>query len=78
MAEQRWWKRVVAALEREYERRIRRASQVSDYGAAHHDSHDDGEAAVIMNVPRGTRLRAPASPPPQSPQASQAAPDEGH
>ncbi|NTW04173.1 MAG: hypothetical protein HGA19_23380 [Oscillochloris sp.] len=67
MAEQSgWWQRVLAAIGREYERRIRAASLVTEYGAGHghgaHDSHeagdhheDDGEAAEIMNLPRGSR-----------------------
>lgn len=65
MAEQSWWQRMVAAINREYERRIRAASLVTEYGAGHHDHdhavddhHDDegGEVAEIVNVPKGTRL----------------------
>lgn len=61
MAEQNLWQRFVAAVNRVYERRIRAASLVTEYGAAHHD-HDehgdeDAEVAVIANVPRGTRVK---------------------
>jgi hypothetical protein len=56
-----WWGRMLAAVSREYERRIRAASLVTEYGAAHgsHHSHDDddGDAAEIVNLPRGSRLR---------------------
>ena len=74
MAEQNLWRRLVAAIDREYERRVRAASLVSEYGAAHHAGGAveaaEGEAAVIANVPRGTRLaRPPASPePPEAPE----------
>jgi hypothetical protein len=69
MAEQSLWQRVVSTINREYERRIRRASLVSEYGADHHGHHhaehaehtashtsEDEEAAEIVNVPKGTRL----------------------
>ncbi len=59
MAEQHLWRRLVAAVNREYERRIRAASLVTEYGAQpHHDDHDEdeGEVAVIANVPPGTRV----------------------
>lgn len=67
MATQNLWQRLLAAINREYERRIRAASLVTEYGAAHHATHaedaeDDGEAAVIANVPRGTRLGHGAPP----------------
>lgn len=39
MAEQSFWRRMIAAVEREYERRIRAASLVTEYGVHHHD-HD--------------------------------------
>ncbi len=66
MAEQSLFKRVLAAIDREYERRIRAASLVTEYGAGHghhddhhHDDHhedeDEGDAAEILNVPLGTR-----------------------
>ncbi|GAB4424440.1 MAG: hypothetical protein OHK0015_03180 [Chloroflexi bacterium OHK40] len=59
MAEAPFWQRFVAAVNREYERRIRAASLVSEYGGDHHggDEPEGGEVAVIANVPRGTRLR---------------------
>lgn len=60
MAAQGIWGRLMAAIEREYERRVRAASLVKEYGAQH-DGHgdidDEGEAAVISNVPRGTPVR---------------------
>ncbi|MCX7789982.1 MAG: hypothetical protein N2378_05015 [Chloroflexaceae bacterium] len=61
MAEQSWWRRLVAAVDREYERRIRAASLVTEYGASHHAEHEEehaeeGEVAEIMNVPRGTAI----------------------
>jgi hypothetical protein len=69
MAEQSPWRRLVGAIERAYERRIRAASQISEYGKAHAEQahHEDGgEEAVIANVARGTRLgaqqRAPEPP----------------
>ncbi|NNJ09364.1 hypothetical protein EKD04_003380 [Chloroflexales bacterium ZM16-3] len=64
MAEQSGWLgRLRTVVEREYERRIRAASLVTEYGAAHgsHHSHDDdeGDAAEIMNLPRGARRPTP-------------------
>lgn len=60
MAQQNVWRRLIAAINREYERRIRAASLVNEYGARHHGHthHDDtdAEVAVIANVPRGTRV----------------------
>ncbi|MCS6883368.1 MAG: hypothetical protein RMK84_10035 [Oscillochloridaceae bacterium] len=61
MAEQSWWRRLVAAIDREYERRIRAASLVTEYGAPHHAEHEEaheeeGEVAEIVNVPRGTAI----------------------
>lgn len=41
MAEHSWWRRALATLEREYERRIRRASLVGEYGAAHGEHEAD-------------------------------------
>ena len=61
MAERSFWRRFLDAVERIYERRIRAASLVHEYGAAHghHDDEDEGaEVAVIANVPRGTRVGA--------------------
>ena len=61
------------AIFKEYDRRIKRASLVTEYGAAHHhddhddhddhaaDAHSDEDEAEIINVPRGTPLAAPAS-----------------
>lgn len=76
MSEQSWWQRAISAINREYDRRIRRASLVSEYGAGHHGhshadhdgpsyaEHDDGEVAAIMNVPKGTRIGRPTPPEP--------------
>lgn len=52
-----WWGRMLAVVDREYERRIRAASLVTEYGASHgaHHDDDDGDAAEIMNIPRGSR-----------------------
>jgi hypothetical protein len=67
MAEQSWWRRIITAIEHEYERRLRRASLLGEYKPADdHHSHttaattsthavNEGEA-VIVNVPRGTRI----------------------
>ena len=57
------WKTISNAIYREYDRRIRRASLITEYGAAHHDTHadaahadahEDAEEAEIVNIPRGT------------------------
>jgi len=70
------WKTISNALYREYDRRIKRASLITEYGAAHHDdpgavhaddAHDDAEEAEIVNIPPGTQVAAPAElsePPP--------------
>jgi hypothetical protein len=57
---------------KEYDRRIRRASLIKEYGAAHHHAGEEHEAeeheaedeAEIANVPRGTPIAAhpPADP----------------
>jgi hypothetical protein len=68
MAEQQFWQRVVATVNREYERRVRAASLVDEYGASHHvadhgaaGQDEDGEVAVIANVARGTPVARGAS-----------------
>ena len=59
------WKTISNALYKEYDRRIKRASLITEYGAAHHgyaaddhatddDGHEEDEGAEIVNVPRGT------------------------
>ena len=62
------WKTISNALFKEYDRRIKRASLITEYGAAHHgthadaahadpahaDAHEDAEEAEIVNIPRGT------------------------
>jgi hypothetical protein len=64
------WKTLSNALFREYDRRIKRASLITEYGAAHHDTHteahadaehEDSEEAAIVNVPRGTPVAASAN-----------------
>lgn len=50
MTEQSWWQRAIAAINREYERRIRRASLVGDAAGDHHAAHtpaDSGDAATM-------------------------------
>jgi hypothetical protein len=62
------WNTISNAIYREYDRRIKRASLITEYGAAHHagndaahvdDVHEEAEEAEIANVPRGTVV-APA------------------
>lgn len=61
---------LVRAINKEYDRRIRRASLVTEYGAHHHghghDAATDEDAAhagdhaedsEIVNVPRGTPVK---------------------
>jgi hypothetical protein len=55
-----WFTNLSNAIYREYDRRIKRASLVTEYGA-HHDHHDDAhadekEAIVIANVPHGATI----------------------
>lgn len=66
MAQQSWWRRMAAAIDHEYDRRIRAASLVTEYGAAHHshEEDDEGEPAEIMNIPKGTAIRRPDRMPP--------------
>ncbi len=52
---------------KEYDRRVRRASLIKEYGAAHHHHADDThgaeeheDEAEIANVPRGTPIAAHA------------------
>ena len=63
------WKTISNALYKEYDRRIKRASLITEYGAAHHtshgdahadDTHTDAEEAEIVNIPRGTPVAAQA------------------
>lgn len=60
-----FWSTISNAVYREYDRRIKRASLITEYGAAQHDSHGDAHAdeaheqveqAEIVNIPRGTPL----------------------
>lgn len=48
-----WITRITRAVDAEYDRRIKRASNVVTYGAHHGDEHEEEEEAVIVNVPRG-------------------------
>jgi hypothetical protein len=63
------WKTISNALYKEYDRRIKRASLITEYGTAHHDSHadahaddahEDVEEAEIVNIPRGTPVAVQA------------------
>jgi hypothetical protein len=56
---------ITNAIYKEYDRRVKRASLITEYGAAHHhddhgdhpaDAHGEEETAEIVNVPRGTPL----------------------
>ncbi|MBC8077642.1 MAG: hypothetical protein H7Y32_16320 [Chloroflexales bacterium] len=59
MADSSWLTRLIAVINAEYDRRVRRASLVTAYAAPHpHDDDDDG--AVIVNVPRGTSISRPS------------------
>lgn len=65
-----WFTTLVRVINGEYERRIRSASEVTEYGAGHGHDHDhadhadhppaeleeEAEVAEILNVPRGTRI----------------------
>jgi hypothetical protein len=64
MATTSWLKRLTAAINGEYERRIRRASLVTEYRAPHHEEADDDDGAVIVNVSPGTAVprRSPTPP----------------
>lgn len=78
MAEKSLWRRMLSAVNGEYERRVRAASLVTEYGAGHHSDHghaaahgsdphdggddDDSEVAEIVNVPKGTRVGGHARP----------------
>lgn len=57
-----WFNRTVAAIGREYDRRIRRASQITEYGDHHEqpNDHDEDDGAVeIVNLPRGVAVQTP-------------------
>src|SRR5687768_17551801 len=67
------WKTISNALYKEYDRRIKRASLITEYGAAHHSEHGDAHAdaapddvhtnteeAEIVNIPRGTPVAVQA------------------
>jgi hypothetical protein len=65
---------IAKAVYREYDRRIKRASLITEYGASHHahahatheeaahaDHEDAADEAEIVNVPRGTPVVEPQS-----------------
>jgi len=58
MAASSWLTRLIAAINAEYDRRVRRASLVTAYAPPH--PHDDDDGAVIVNVPRGTAVARPS------------------
>jgi hypothetical protein len=71
--------RLVEAVNKEYDRRIKRASNVTEYGVHHGHGHGsdqhaaDEDAAVISNVPVGSRVHGgqrPNYPPPPDDHAS--------
>lgn len=55
-----WLQRTINSIQREYERRVRKASEVTEYGQHHEHAgstqDEDEGAAEIMNVPRGTSV----------------------
>jgi hypothetical protein len=75
---------IASAVYREYDRRIKRASLVTEYGAHHHaepahadatnedaaaaEHEDEAEEAEIHNVPRGTPVAESKAADPQSSQ----------
>jgi hypothetical protein len=59
---------IAKAIFKEYDRRIKRASLITEYGAGHghahdHDEHaehaEEDEGVEIVNVPRGTPVEQP-------------------
>ncbi|NOK62153.1 MAG: hypothetical protein GFH27_549321n141 [Chloroflexi bacterium AL-W] len=59
-----WFQRFSDAVYKEYDRRIKQASLVTEYGESHHhdeDEHDEEEdgAVEIANVRPGTVVRQP-------------------
>jgi len=48
--------RIADAVYREYDRRIKRASLITEYGVSHHhdheEAHDDHEVAIVNLPPR--------------------------
>ena len=85
-----FFKSISKAIYKEYDRRIKRASLITEYGASHHDDHapdhsDDAHAedahehdgateAEIVNIPRGTPVAASAPPAEQPAQPPKAEP----
>ncbi len=51
--------RIADAVYREYDRRIKRASLITEYGGSHHhdheDAHDNDEVAIV-NLPPGSSV----------------------
>lgn len=50
MAQQSWWRQILAGINAAYERRIRAASLVTEYGADHHGHHADHGPAAGRNA----------------------------
>jgi|HigsolmetaAR201D_1030396.scaffolds.fasta_scaffold32869_2 hypothetical protein len=67
-----FFRALAQAVYNEYDRRIKRASEIKEYGLAHHHDHDhvdeaEEEAEIeIVNVPRGTQLTTSTAEPPAS------------
>jgi hypothetical protein len=53
------FQRIADTVYREYDRRIKRASLITEYGVSHHhdheEAHSDDEVAIV-NLPRGTSV----------------------
>ena len=74
---------IADAIYKEYDRRVKRASLVTEYGISHHhadahedeahpeDAHIDEDEAEIVNLPRGTPvpIHTPATTESQEPSA---------
>ncbi|NWG22774.1 MAG: hypothetical protein HXY39_20915 [Chloroflexi bacterium] len=54
---------IADAVYREYDRRIKRASLITEYGATHHHGHEEDEDAgvemAIVNLPPGAAIDEP-------------------
>ena len=60
-----WFQRFLAAIEREYDRRLRRASSLPEHPYSL-ETEDEGEVAEITNVPTGAPLSRRRRPPPSA------------
>jgi hypothetical protein len=73
---------IADAIYKEYDRRVKRASLVTEYGIAHHhddahtdetshdDAHADEDAAEIVNLPRGVPVPSHTPAEPENPEPS--------